>query len=122
MKLPSAEMSLLPQTRDRSARPSKSSATTKGERIRTRAFCYFAHFVAIPKNFDHCQVCRHGPSTSLVSTDDGFRNYTGDILNFGLAKEQFVAQHPDKADKVKFLVVGDDVAVGRTQGSIVGRR
>jgi len=57
-----------------------------------------------------------------VLTDGGFRNYTGDVLNFGLAKEQFAAQHPDKADKVKFLVVGDDVAVGRTQGSIVGRR
>jgi len=58
----------------------------------------------------------------LVPTDDGFRNYTGDILNFGLAKEQFAAQHPGKADKVKFLAVGDDVAVGRAQGSIVGRR
>lgn len=59
---------------------------------------------------------------SLVPTDDGFRNYTGDVLNFGLAKEQFAAQHPDKADKVKFIVVGDDVAVGRSQGNIVGRR
>ena len=55
-------------------------------------------------------------------TDGGFRNYTGDILNFGLAKEQFAARHPDKAEKVRFLVVGDDVAVGRTQGNIVGRR
>ena len=55
-------------------------------------------------------------------TDREFRNYTGDVLNFGLAKEQFAAQHPDKADKVRFLVVGDDVAVGRTQGNIVGRR
>ncbi|KAH9965626.1 Dak1 domain-containing protein [Lactifluus volemus] len=50
------------------------------------------------------------------------KNYTGDVLNFGLAKEQFAAQHPSKADKVRFLVVGDDVAVGKTQGSIVGRR
>lgn len=57
-----------------------------------------------------------------MPTDDGFRNYTGDVLNFGLAKEQFAARHPGKADKVKFLVVGDDVAVGRSQGSIVGRR
>jgi len=122
MKLPSAETSLLPQTRGRSARPSNSSATTKGERVRTRSFCHFAHFVAIPKNFDHCQVYPHGLSTSLVSTDDGFRNYTGDVLNFGLAKEQFAARHPGRAGKVKFLIVGDDVAVGRTQGSIVGRR
>lgn len=50
------------------------------------------------------------------------RNYTGDVLNFGLAKEQYAARYPDKADRVKFLIVGDDVAVGRTQGSIVGRR
>ncbi|OCH87380.1 dihydroxyacetone kinase [Obba rivulosa] len=49
-------------------------------------------------------------------------NYTGDILNFGLAKEQYSAQHPDKADKVKFVIVADDVAVGKTQGKIVGRR
>lgn len=50
------------------------------------------------------------------------RNYTGDVLNFGLAKEQYAARYPEKADLVKFLIVGDDVAVGRTQGNIVGRR
>ncbi|OAX39817.1 dihydroxyacetone kinase [Rhizopogon vinicolor AM-OR11-026] len=50
------------------------------------------------------------------------KNYTGDVLNFGLAKEQYAARYPEKADRVKFLIVGDDVAVGRTQGSIVGRR
>jgi dihydroxyacetone kinase len=50
------------------------------------------------------------------------RNYTGDILNFGLSKEQYAALHPDKADRIKFVVVGEDVAVGKTQGSIVGRR
>jgi dihydroxyacetone kinase len=50
------------------------------------------------------------------------RNYTGDVLNFGLAKEQYAARYPETADRVKFLTVGDDVAVGRTQGSIVGRR
>ena len=44
------------------------------------------------------------------------------MLNFGLAKEQFAAQYPSKVDKVKFLVVGDDVAVGKSQGSLVGRR
>ncbi|KAH9978323.1 dihydroxyacetone kinase 1 [Russula compacta] len=62
----------------------------------------------------------------LVHNDKGtlivVKNYTGDVLNFGLAKEQFAAQHPSKAEKVKFLIVGDDVAVGKTQGSIVGRR
>ncbi|KAG9312962.1 dihydroxyacetone kinase [Chiua virens] len=56
----------------------------------------------------------------LVNNDAG--NYTGDVLNFGLAKEQYAATHPDKSDRVKFLIVGDDVAVGREQGKIVGRR
>jgi len=50
------------------------------------------------------------------------KNYTGDVLSFGLSREQYAAAHPDQKGKVKFLVVGDDVAVGRTQGSIVGRR
>ncbi|KAF9006083.1 Dak1 domain-containing protein [Cyathus striatus] len=62
----------------------------------------------------------------LVDNDKGtviiVKNYTGDVLNFGLAKEQYAALHPEKADSVKFVVVGDDVAVGRQQGSIVGRR
>lgn len=55
-------------------------------------------------------------------TADHTRNYTGDVLNFGLAKEHYAALHPDKSDRVKFLIVGDDVAVGREQGKIVGRR
>ncbi|KAH6915961.1 dihydroxyacetone kinase 1 [Coprinopsis sp. MPI-PUGE-AT-0042] len=50
------------------------------------------------------------------------KNYTGDILNFGLAKEQYAASHPEKAENVRFVIVGDDVAVGKTQGHIVGRR
>ncbi|KAI0820335.1 dihydroxyacetone kinase [Trametes gibbosa] len=62
----------------------------------------------------------------LVENEKGtviiVKNYTGDILNFGLAKEQYAAQHPGKADRVKFVIVGDDVAVGKTQGKIVGRR
>ncbi|KAK0466143.1 dihydroxyacetone kinase [Desarmillaria tabescens] len=56
----------------------------------------------------------------LVENDA--RNYTGDVLNFGLAKEQYAAEHGKKPNQVKFLVVGDDVAVGKTQGDIVGRR
>ncbi|KAI9464182.1 dihydroxyacetone kinase [Boletus coccyginus] len=62
----------------------------------------------------------------LVSNDVGtviiVKNYTGDVLNFGLAKEQYAALHPDKSDRVRFVIVGDDVAVGREQGKIVGRR
>jgi len=50
------------------------------------------------------------------------RNYTGDVLNFGLAKEQYAAHHPEKAKNIKFVIVGDDVAVGREHGKIVGRR
>ncbi|KAJ7696800.1 Dak1 domain-containing protein [Mycena rosella] len=64
----------------------------------------------------------------LVENDAGCvllyvcRNYTGDVLNFGLAAEQYAAEHAGKSDKVKFIVVGDDVAVGKTQGGMVGRR
>ncbi|KAF9530487.1 dihydroxyacetone kinase [Crepidotus variabilis] len=50
------------------------------------------------------------------------KNYTGDVLNFGLAKEQFGALHPEKSNSLEFVIVGDDVAVGREQGKIVGRR
>ncbi|KAG8902809.1 Dihydroxyacetone kinase 2, partial [Tulasnella sp. 408] len=48
------------------------------------------------------------------------KNYTGDALNFGLASEQYKAAG-GKGD-VRVLIVGDDVAVGRTQGGLVGRR
>ncbi|KAF7302413.1 Dihydroxyacetone kinase [Mycena chlorophos] len=62
----------------------------------------------------------------LVENDAGtlilVKNYTGDVLNFGLAAEQYAAEHAAKSDKVKFIVVGDDVAVGKTQGGMVGRR
>lgn len=44
------------------------------------------------------------------------KRYTGDVLHFGMAQS---GAHDDNAE---FLIVGDDVAVGRTQGSIVGRR
>jgi triose/dihydroxyacetone kinase / FAD-AMP lyase (cyclizing) len=30
--------------------------------------------------------------------------------------------HPEKADRIKLIVVEDDVAVGRSQSDIVGRR
>jgi hypothetical protein len=46
-------------------------------------------------------------------------NYTGDALHFGLAAEQFRSKGLGEA---RVLMVGDDVAVGREQGSIVGRR
>jgi dihydroxyacetone kinase len=59
---------------------------------------------------------------SVPSNTTLLRNYTGDVLNFGLAKEQYAASHPEQADRVKLVVVGDDVAVGKTQGRMVGRR
>ncbi|KAJ3569259.1 hypothetical protein NP233_g5175 [Leucocoprinus birnbaumii] len=89
-----------------------------GEGMLTAAVC--GNVFASPNS---SQVRR---GIDLISNDAGtviiVKNYTGDVLNFGLAKEQYAALHPDKADRVKFVIVGDDVAVGRTQGKIVGRR
>ncbi|KAI1327994.1 dihydroxyacetone kinase [Xylariaceae sp. FL0255] len=45
-------------------------------------------------------------------------NYTGDVLNFGLAVEKAKAAGLE----VEMLVVGDDVGVGRAKGGKVGRR
>jgi len=45
-------------------------------------------------------------------------NYTGDILNAGLAITRATAA----GYKVRFIPVGDDVAVGRKKGGKVGRR
>ncbi|KWU46943.1 DAK1/DegV-like protein, partial [Rhodotorula sp. JG-1b] len=46
--------------------------------------------------------------------------YTGDVLLFGLAKEQQAVTNPERP--FRLTVVGDDVAVGRSQGRLVGRR
>jgi dihydroxyacetone kinase len=45
-------------------------------------------------------------------------NYTGDVLNFGMAVEKAKAA----GLKVEMLVVGDDVGVGRIKAGKVGRR
>jgi triose/dihydroxyacetone kinase / FAD-AMP lyase (cyclizing) len=45
-------------------------------------------------------------------------NYTGDVLNFGMAVEKARAA----GIKVEMVVVGDDVGVGRIQAGKVGRR
>ncbi|KAG9831653.1 Dak kinase, partial [Aureobasidium melanogenum] len=45
-------------------------------------------------------------------------NYTGDILNAGLA----ITRAQASGYKVRFVPVGDDVAVGRKKGGKVGRR
>lgn len=45
-------------------------------------------------------------------------NYTGDVLNFGMAVEKAKASGLD----VDMVVVGDDAGVGRAKGGKVGRR
>lgn len=47
------------------------------------------------------------------------KNYTGDIFHFHLAAEKAKAQW---GHRVEVLVVGDDVAVGRSKSGKVGRR
>ncbi|KAH7318470.1 Dak1 domain-containing protein [Stachybotrys elegans] len=60
--------------------------------------------------------------TSRVDTSQGVlvvvMNYTGDILNFGMAVEKAKAA----GTKVDMVVVGDDVGVGRAKAGKVGRR
>lgn len=60
----------------------------------------------------------------LVTRDKGalivVMNYTGDALHFGLGVEQH--RSSGATGDARVLLVGDDVAVGRQQGSIVGRR
>jgi triose/dihydroxyacetone kinase / FAD-AMP lyase (cyclizing) len=57
-----------------------------------------------------------------VATEKGVlvvvMNYTGDVLNFGMAVEKAKAGGVD----VDMVVVGDDVGVGREKGGKVGRR
>ncbi|EEP80159.1 dihydroxyacetone kinase [Uncinocarpus reesii 1704] len=45
-------------------------------------------------------------------------NYTGDVLNFGMAAEKAKAA----GIKTEFFSIGDDVGVGRAKGGKVGRR
>jgi dihydroxyacetone kinase len=54
------------------------------------------------------------PKGSLIIA----KNYTGDVIHFGLAAERAKAQ----GGKNEVIIVQDDVAVGRTQGGLVGRR
>lgn len=46
-------------------------------------------------------------------------SYGGDTLHFGLAAEQARSK---LGKNVRLLAVGDDVAVGREQGKMQGRR
>jgi dihydroxyacetone kinase len=46
------------------------------------------------------------------------KNYTGDVIQFGLARER--SKFP--SESIKMIVVGEDVALPRSQGKITGRR
>ncbi|KAL8371793.1 hypothetical protein RB595_001540 [Gaeumannomyces hyphopodioides] len=65
--------------------------------------------VAITSRVDHAE--KGGVLVTVM-------NYTGDILNFGVAVEKARAQ----GIHVEMVVVGDDVGVGRARGGKVGRR
>ncbi|KAI5451888.1 hypothetical protein NCC49_001190 [Naganishia albida] len=60
----------------------------------------------------------------LVQNEKGtltvIMRYTGDVLLFGLAKEQHAVTHPGYPTDL--VIIGDDVAVPRKQGALVGRR
>lgn len=61
-------------------------------------------------------------ATDCVQTDHGVlvipMNYTGDVLNFGMAAEKSRAA----GIKTEFFAINDDVGVGRQKGGKVGRR
>jgi len=73
------------------------------------------------------QICS---GLDLANTDAGVilvvNNYTGDCLNFGLAAEKARAalaySGNTKSGGVEMVIIGDDVAVGRERGGLVGRR
>ncbi|KAK9427997.1 Dak1 domain-containing protein [Lipomyces doorenjongii] len=58
--------------------------------------------------------CRPSKAGTLIIV----KNYTGDVLHFGLAAERARAE----GIPLEVVIVGDDVAVGRTKGGLVGRR
>jgi len=67
--------------------------------------------------FEAIKICQP-PNDTSKGTLIVCGNYTGDILNAGLAITRATAA----GYKVRFIPVGDDVAVGRKKGGKVGRR
>ncbi|UZJ56310.1 hypothetical protein CBS101457_005630 [Exobasidium rhododendri] len=73
------------------------------------------------------QICS---SVDLANTEAGVifivNRYTGDCLNFGLAAEKARAALAINGNKksggIELVIIGDDVAVGRERGGLVGRR
>lgn len=73
------------------------------------------------------QICS---GLDLVNAEAGVifvvNRYTGDCLNFGLAAEKgraaLAISGNKKSGGIEMVIVGDDVAVGRERGGLVGRR
>jgi len=68
--------------------------------------------------FEAIRLCQPTGGRSSKGTLVVCGNYTGDILNAGLA----ITRAQAAGYKVHFIPVGDDVAVGRKKGGKVGRR
>ncbi|KAF2774534.1 Dak kinase [Teratosphaeria nubilosa] len=68
--------------------------------------------------FEAIKLCQPDGGASSKGTLIVCGNYTGDILNAGLA----ITRAKAAGYKVHFTPVGDDVAVGRKKGGKVGRR
>lgn len=67
--------------------------------------------------FEAIRMCQ-APGGEGLGTLIVCGNYTGDILNAGLA----ITRAQAAGYKVRFCPMGDDVAVGRKKGGKVGRR
>ncbi|OBT81183.1 hypothetical protein VE02_10145 [Pseudogymnoascus sp. 03VT05] len=68
--------------------------------------------------YEAIKLCQSSPASRERGTLIVVGNYTGDILNAGLAITRATAA----GYNVKLVAVGDDVAVGRKKGGKVGRR
>lgn len=68
--------------------------------------------------YEAIKLCQPSPASRERGTLVVVGNYTGDILNAGLAITRATAA----GYKVQLVAVGDDVAVGRKKGGKVGRR
>jgi len=68
--------------------------------------------------FEAIKLCQSSPEAKGLGSLIVCGNYTGDILNAGLA----ITRAQAAGYKVHFCPVGDDVAVGRRKGGKVGRR
>ncbi|KFZ03350.1 hypothetical protein V502_11027 [Pseudogymnoascus sp. VKM F-4520 (FW-2644)] len=68
--------------------------------------------------YEAIKLCQSSPSSRAHGSLLVVGNYTGDILNAGLAITRATAA----GYNVRLVAVGDDIAVGRKKGGKVGRR